>query len=88
MYTIRILGGAKLRNKLKQELADKGINTTIYFTPVHSYTVFKKKGFAKTHLPITTEVSNQVLSLPIFPQISQDELGYIVNAVGDFFEGY
>lgn len=86
MYTVRVLEGKKTRDRLMEFLKDKGITTRIYFDPVHEYSVFKDVLKKNIHLPNTVELSEQVLSLPFYPDISIEKLDYIVEKINDFFK--
>ena len=86
LYTIR-LPDANTRNKLKEFLADKGITTKVYFDPIHLTTFYKKSfGYKMGDLPITELISKQVLTLPMYPELSTNEMNYIINCIEIFFE--
>uniref|UniRef100_A0A6M3K9X5 Putative DegT/DnrJ/EryC1/StrS aminotransferase family protein n=1 Tax=viral metagenome TaxID=1070528 RepID=A0A6M3K9X5_9ZZZZ len=72
------------RDRLKDWLRDRGIETLIsWATPNH-----KQKGLADLHrfsLPVTEQISNEVLSLPIYPELSDPEVEYVVECVRSFF---
>ena len=84
LYTIRVLKNK--RNKLLKYLQKKGISCKIYFKPAHKYTAFKKLGYKHIRLPNTEKISKQVLSLPIYPEISLKELKYITTTIKSFFK--
>ena len=86
MYTIRVLEGGETRNKLMKFLGDKGIATKIYFEPLHNYTVFRNLGYSNIELPKTEKLSSQVLTLPMYPHMTEEELNYIVDSVYEFFK--
>mgnify|MGYP000445088572 CR=1 FL=1 len=85
MYTIRALQGGEVRDKMMKFLQEKGITTKVYFYPVHKYSIFKKLGYNSLSLPKTEEISSQVLTLPMYPHMTKEELDYIVNSIQDFF---
>jgi hypothetical protein len=82
-YTIRL----KRRDDLKKYLEKKGIPTRIYYPiPLHlqpalSYLNYKKGGF-----PEAEKASEEVLSLPIYPEILESDLNKIVNETNNFFD--
>ncbi|MGC8816325.1 MAG: DegT/DnrJ/EryC1/StrS family aminotransferase [Candidatus Hadarchaeum sp.] len=84
MYTIRVKSGN--RDDLSCHLTKKGIMTKVFFHPVHLTYFYRKKLGYKTKLPVTEEVSKQVLTLPMYPNLSGEELDYIIEAVESFFE--
>jgi perosamine synthetase len=80
MYTIR----HPLRDQLMQRLFEKGIMTKVYFRPVHRTYFYQKILRDKSTLPVTEEMANQVLSLPMFPHLRKEEMGYIVDEIAGF----
>jgi perosamine synthetase len=84
MYTIRVKNG--LRDKLREHLAKKQIMSKVYFEPVHFTYFYKNILRYSDHLPVTEKVSREVLTLPLYPMMSKDELKYIVESIKEFFE--
>ena len=68
-----------------KHLTKNGIMTKIYFEPVHKTPYYNKLGFSKISLPITNMISDQILSLPIFPNMKNNEMKKIVDVIEDFF---
>ncbi|MBO8161758.1 MAG: DegT/DnrJ/EryC1/StrS family aminotransferase [Thermosipho sp. (in: Bacteria)] len=85
LYTIKVSEGKKIRDELMAYLAKKGISTKVYFEPAHKYTIFRKLGYSNVKLPVTEKVSSQVLSLPMYPHMTKEELDYIVTSIREFF---
>ena len=85
MYTIRVKEGQEKRNALMAHLADKGIMTKIYFDPVHLTHYYKTKLGYNCTLPVTERLSEQVITLPMFPALTEDEIDYITDAIAVFF---
>jgi len=86
MYTIRVKDGEKVRNQLKNYLAEKGVMTTIYFSPIHLTHFYREKfGFSGGELPVTEKISRQVLTLPMYPTLTQNDMDYIISNIKEFF---
>lgn len=86
MYTIR-LPNKSLRNKLHKFLTKKRIFSKVYFTPIH-LTEFYQENF-KTKvgmLPKTELVSEQILTIPLYPNMNTEEKQYLVETISEFFE--
>jgi len=83
MYTIE----APNRNDLQSYLTKHGVGSKIWFSPVHDTVFYKNLGYTDV-LPITREVSSKVLSLPIYPQITDDEQEYIAKMLHDFYSNH
>ena len=86
MYAIKI--DENLRDDLMKYLSEKGIMTKVYFPPVHLTHFYRTKFVYKGgELPITEEVSNRVLSLPMYPTLTEKEIDYITEKIDNFLEG-
>ncbi len=86
MYTIRIKNEEKVRNNLKNYLAEKGVMTKIYFSPIHLTHFYREKiGFSGGELSVTEKISRQVLTLPMYPTLTQNDMDYIINNIEEFF---
>lgn len=81
MYTIQ-LNDKTSRNTLQKNLTKAGIMTKIYFSPVHLTTFYKEKfKFKKGDLPITEQISEKVLTLPLYPTLTVKEMDYIIETI-------
>ncbi len=87
MYTVRVKKGKRTRDDLMKHLAKKGIMTKIYFDPVHLTHFYRKKRGYKCKLPVTERLSKQVLTLPMYPTLTKDEINYITDNINTFFKG-
>lgn len=85
MYTIRVLKGKATRDKLASYLAEKGVMTKIYFSPIHLTHFYKKELKYNIKLPVTENMSKQVLSLPIYPTLTDEEMDYMTDEIKAFF---
>jgi perosamine synthetase len=84
MYTLRMKGGRDVRDKMANYLGEKGISAKVYFYPVHSTHFYNSVLKYRCRLPVTDEVSQQVLSLPIYPSMTTREIDYIIDEVKSF----
>jgi dTDP-4-amino-4,6-dideoxygalactose transaminase len=85
-YTVRIPHG--MRDPLAAFLAGRGIETGIYYpVPVHRQPSYTGRISTAWSLPETEQASEEVLSLPIHPALSQEDLQTIADAVNDFMSG-
>jgi len=82
-YTIRLLNGK--RDALKEHLAKQGIGAMIYYPiPVHKLGPFAGS-ISDDELPNTMTLSQQVLSLPIFPELTRNEIETVASVIKEFF---
>lgn len=84
-YTIRVTDGR--RDELQKYLADQQIPSMIYYpVPMHEQAAFNKLVRRRVPLVQTEKVSKEVLSLPMHPDLQDDQLNFICEQVGRFFE--
>lgn len=86
MYTIR-LQDKQTRDSLHEFLLNKKILTKIYFTPIHLRSYYIEKfGTYEGMLPLTEKIAEEVLTLPIYPNMTSEEKNYLIESVDEFFE--
>jgi dTDP-4-amino-4,6-dideoxygalactose transaminase len=79
-YTIRLTGGRE-RDAAVKQLNDAGVGTGIFYpVPIHQQSYFRAM-FGDISLPVTERMSKEVISLPVHPQVSQEDLEFIVHQV-------
>ncbi len=86
MYTIK-LKNQTIRDKLHEFLTEKRIFSKIYFPPIHLTKFYIQK--YKTYrgmLPVTEDISNRVLTLPMYPNMTDNEKDLIVDEIDEFFK--
>jgi dTDP-4-amino-4,6-dideoxygalactose transaminase len=81
-YTIR----APQRDALAQHLQQRGISTMIYYPlPLHLQGLYNDLGMAEGALPHAEAAGREVLSLPMFPELTEAQQQEIVAAIAEFF---
>jgi len=86
MYTIR-LPDKKTRDDLHEHLLKKQIFSKVYFHPIHLTAFYKEKfGTMEGSLPVTERISQQVLTLPLYPNMNLEEKNYLIESISEFFE--
>lgn len=70
------------RNLLQQRLKKDGIDTMIHYPiPPHLQDAYKNLGFSIGSFPLAEKIHRQVLSLPIFPQMTSHQVDYVIESV-------
>lgn len=73
------------RDKLQTYLTTMGIETLIHYpTPPHLCAAYSYLGYKKGSFPITETISNEILSLPIGPELTSDIINYITDSILKF----
>lgn len=76
------------RDALKAFLAERGVGTEIYYPmPLHLQPCFSSLGYKKGDFPHSELLAEQSLALPIFPEITDRQIEYVVKNMIQFFEG-
>lgn len=80
-FTIRL----SKRDTLRAHLQNIGVPTEIYYpSPLHLQPAFSQWGYRKGALPVTERACQEVVSLPIYPELTQSQLQTVVTAIADF----
>ncbi len=75
------------RNELREFLRQQGIGTEVYYpVPLHMQECFSYLGYRPRDFPVSVEASEKTLALPIFPELTNGEIEFIVNNIRRFFE--
>jgi dTDP-4-amino-4,6-dideoxygalactose transaminase len=82
VYTIRVTGAnAAKRNKIVNRIRERRIDAQVYYPrPIHLMTFYRTR-YGPTQLPRTETAARQVISLPVHPGLSADDLHRISAAV-------
>ena len=84
LYTIRITKQFKSsRNQLFKKLKQAGIRTTVYWMPIHKYSAFRKFAHS-SNVKNASKVYNEILALPLFPNISKKHQDSVINIIKSF----
>ena len=75
LYWIRV----KNRNHFMKEMQRKNIETGIHYRPIHTMTYYKNK----KSLPVTEKISNEIVSIPIHTNLSENEIGKIIKTINE-----
>lgn len=82
-YTIRVRSG---RNELQKFLGESGVGSAIYYpVPLHEQECFKDLGYRHGDFPESERACAEVLSLPISPELTPEQIEYVAGRVKAFF---
>ncbi len=82
-YTIRTMQ----RDQLSTYLTEQGIGNKIYYpVPLHLQECYQVLGYQNGQLPVAEQAAQEVLSLPIYPELAPEHMEYVVQSIRKFFE--
>ncbi len=79
-YILRV---KKDRDRLMIFLKERGIETGIHYIPNHLQSFFKKYA---TRLPVTERIWQEILTLPLYYDLSDDDVGLVIDSIKEFFK--
>lgn len=83
LYVIR----AKKRDELKEFLESNGIQTAIHYpTALPNLPAYRYLNHQPAEFPVATRYQSEILSLPMYPELTDDQIAYVVAKVKEFFE--
>ena len=77
---------AQDRDNLKAYLTDQGVGTAIHYpVPIHLQEAAKNLGYGLGSFPVTEEQAQNILSLPVYPELTEAQLEYVAGCVRNFY---
>lgn len=86
LYVLRLNEGVLTidRNRMIEELAERNIGTSVHFIPIHLHSFYAKKyGWQADDFPVALHAFNRMLSLPLSPKMSDQDVADVIEAVSD-----
>lgn len=74
------------RDELRTFLADRGVTTLIHYpTPIHLQKVYAPLGFKRGDFPVAEKAASEIVSLPIYPSLTEEEVCYVASSIRQFY---
>lgn len=74
------------RDELQKYLTNKGIETGIHYpNPIHLQQCYTSLGYKKGDFPIAEDLSKKILSLPMFPELKEEQIEYVAKCIKEFY---
>ena len=78
---------APRRDELRQHLLDREIGCAVYYPLcLHLQPCFSELGYSEGDCPVAEQASTEVLALPVFGELTEDEIAEVVDAIAEFYE--
>jgi dTDP-4-amino-4,6-dideoxygalactose transaminase len=81
LYVIKV----KQRDGLRHYLSSKGVAAGIHYPiPIHQQGAYSHLGYETGDFPVTEELASNILSLPMFPELTEEEVKYVVDRIKEY----
>jgi dTDP-4-amino-4,6-dideoxygalactose transaminase len=85
-YTLRVIGAGR-RDALRAHLMVRGVGSEIYYPlSLHEQGCFANLGYKPGDFPRAHQLAGEVISLPIYPEIPEEQVGQVCAVIGEFLE--
>ncbi len=83
LYVVRVEGGAEgRRDAVFQAMRARGIGVNVHYIPVHLHPFYRERfGTGKRQLPISEQAYEEILTLPLFPRMSEADVDEVVTSL-------
>jgi dTDP-4-amino-4,6-dideoxygalactose transaminase len=82
-YVIR----CRMRDELESHLKARGIGTGVYYpVPLHEQECFQYLGYKAADFPRSSAAAKEILALPIYPELSDEQRRYVVSSIAEFYK--
>lgn len=86
IHTARIVSGVESRDRLCKYLGQQGVSSRVYWSPVHLTPFYRREfGYKEGYLPVTEKVAAEVLTFPMYPTLTKDDMDYVAQCISDFY---
>ena len=80
IYAIQLQG----RDEIRRHLEEKGIGCGVHYPiPIHLQEACRSLGYSKSVFPVAEDLAEEFLSLPMFPELTREQIEYVVRCVGE-----
>lgn len=87
LYALRIIGVTEeQRDRMIEYVSEKGVSVNVHFIPMPMLTFFKGQGYNIADYPVAYDNFSREISLPIYPQLTLEQLQYIATAIEEAYQ--
>ncbi len=78
IFPVLIPGDGARRNAVVKAMADAGVQCSVHYRPIHTFTAYE--GF-DVDVPLTDKIAGSIVTLPLFPSMSEEQMGHVVDSL-------
>jgi dTDP-4-amino-4,6-dideoxygalactose transaminase len=68
-------------------LNERGIGSAVYYPkPLHLQACFAQLGYSEGRFPETERACSEVISLPVYPEMTEEQQSYVIDTVREFYQ--
>lgn len=83
LYVVKLVNKRE-RKELFEFLTERGIHCQVHYIPIYWHPYYRQSGFAEIRCPNAESFYDRILSLPMYPSLSDDELSYVLSSLEEF----
>lgn len=87
LYTI-LLDARINRNKFFNDMKARNIGVNVHYIPVYKFTYYRENFKIKDKFPVTEEIFGRIITLPMFPRMTDEKIIHVIEAVKETIENY
>jgi perosamine synthetase len=77
------------RDEFIKKVNKSGIGTSVHYVPLHLHSYYQKTyGYTNGDFPVATALSNRIISLPLYPDLKDEEVEYIIHTLNQLWTQY
>ncbi len=85
LYVIQVIGGD--RKEVFDRLRRQGVGVNVHYIPVYKHPYYQKNGYSQVYCKNAEEIYGRMISLPIYPDLTEEEQEYVIERVKEAVRG-
>jgi dTDP-4-amino-4,6-dideoxygalactose transaminase len=83
LYVVRV----EQRDELQKYLTQENIGTGLHYPiPIHLQKAYAHLGYTAGSFPVAEKIAGEILSLPMYPQLRNEQQEHVINVLNEFYE--